>query len=183
MRARRTFSLARRARGDILATRCPGRPPEPPLTTVTSRSPRRAHSARRWPIASRAWAGGGNVVDLGVGGEGGQTAVGLEAEVLSAHVALRQVGGDGQVQADLRWRAESFALELGYRLAHHLDVQVIADRRDVTGLVGAQEVAGTPDLQVPHGDLETGPQLGVLTDGAQPLVGLLGELAVRRVEK
>ena len=40
----------------------PGAPagvPRPPLTTATSRRPRRAHSALRWPMPSNAWAAGG----------------------------------------------------------------------------------------------------------------------------
>ena len=51
------------------------------------------------------------------------------------------------------------------------------------GLVRAEEVAGPADLQVAHGDLEAGAQLGVLADRPQPLVGLFGEDAVGRMEE
>ena len=46
-----------------------------------------------------------------------------------------------------------------------------------------KQVARAPDLEVAHGDLEARAQLGVLADGAQALVGLLGEDPVRRVEQ
>ncbi len=67
-------------------------------------------------------------------------------------------------------------LQLGHRLAHHLHVEVVADGRDVARLVGAQQVARTPDLEVAHGDLEARPELGVLADGLEPLVGRLRQL-------
>ena len=116
-----------------------------------------------------------DVVDLGVGGHRGQAAVGLQAEVLPGDVVGGQVGGDGQVQLDLGRRAQLLALQLGHRLGDHLHVQVVADGGDVAGLVAAEQVAGAPDLEVAHGDLEPRAQLGVLADGAQPLVGLLGQ--------
>ena len=53
----------------------------------------------------------------------------------------------------------------------------------MTRLAGAQQVAGTADLQVAHGDAEARAQLGGLADGLEPLVGLLGELTVRREEE
>ena len=53
----------------------------------------------------------------------------------------------------------------------------------MAGLVGAEEVAGASDLQVPHGDLEARAELGVLADGAQALVGLFGQLVVLRIKK
>ncbi len=46
-----------------------------------------------------------------------------------------------------------------------------------------EQVPRTTDLQVAEGDLETGTQLGVVADGSQPLIGLLGEHPVDRVEE
>ena len=53
----------------------------------------------------------------------------------------------------------------------------------MAGLVGPEQVARAPDLEVAHGDLEARAELGVLADGPQPLVGLLGEHPVGRVEE
>jgi hypothetical protein len=53
----------------------------------------------------------------------------------------------------------------------------------VAALALAEQVAGAADLEVAHGDLEAGPQLGGLADRLEPLVGLLGEDLVARVEQ
>ena len=46
-----------------------------------------------------------------------------------------------------------------------------------------EQVAGAADLEVAHRDLEPGAELGELTDRLQPLVRLLGEHAVGRVQE
>ena len=51
------------------------------------------------------------------------------------------------------------------------------------GLVDAEEVACPSDLEVAHGDLEPGSELGVLADRPEALVGLLGQDAVGGVEE
>src|SRR5918996_435201 len=48
------------------------------------------------------------------------------------------------------------------RLAEKPHVELEADRRDVAGLFGAEEVARAADLQVSHGDGEAGPELCVV---------------------
>ena len=53
----------------------------------------------------------------------------------------------------------------------------------MTGLIGAEEVAGATDLEVAHRDLEPGPELGVLSDGLQPFVRLLRQRPLRRIEE
>src|SRR5439155_20851917 len=75
------------------------------------------------------------------------------------------------------------ALQLRHRFTHHLDVEVVADGSDVTRLALAEEVAGPPDLEVAHGDLEPRTELGGLADRLQPLVGVVGERVVARVEQ
>ena len=40
----------------------------------------------------------------------------------------------------------------------------------MTGLLRTQQVAGTPDLQIPHGDLKPAAQLRKFTDGGQTLL-------------
>jgi hypothetical protein len=64
-----------------------------------------------------------------------------------------------------------------------LHVQVIADRSDVAGLVRAEKVASAADLEVTHGDLEARAELGVLADGAQAFVSLLGQSVVAGIKK
>ena len=62
-------------------------------------------------------------------------------------------------------------------------VHVEADRGDVTGLLGAEQVPGAADLEVAHGDLEPRPEVGELADRLESLVRLLGERAVAGVEE
>src|SRR6185436_20691375 len=66
---------------------------------------------------------------------------------------------------------------------NHLDVEVEADRRDVTRLLRAEQAARAADLEVAHRDLEAGAEIGELADGLQPLVRLLGELVIARVQE
>ena len=53
----------------------------------------------------------------------------------------------------------------------------------MTGLLATEQVAGAADLQVLHGHVHAGAQLGVLRDGGQPLVRLLGQRLLPRVEE
>ncbi len=93
------------------------------------------------------------------------------------------MGGVGQVDGQLDRLRPWLALELGDGLRDHLDVEVVADGGDVAGLVAAEQVPRPADLQVPQRDLEPGAELGVVADGAQALVGLLGEDPVDGMEQ
>ena len=70
-------------------------------------------------------------------------------------------------------------LQRPHRVLQQLAVQLVADRRDVAALLGAEDVAGAADLQVAHGDLEAGPQLGELLDRLQPLLRVRRRAASR----
>ena len=50
-------------------------------------------------------------------------------------------------------------------------------------LLAAEQVPRAADLEVAHRDLEPRPEVGELADRLQPLVGLLGEARVVRVEQ
>ena len=50
-----------------------------------------------------------------------------------------------------------------------LQVEVVAHGLHVAVLLGAQHVAGTPDFQVAHGNLEARAELRKLPDGRKPL--------------
>ena len=126
---------------------------------------------------------GADVVDLGRRRDRGQAPVGLEAQLLLGDVVRRQEGVGRDVELDLGRRADRLALHLGHRLGDHLAVEVVADGGDVAGLGLAEQVAGAADLEVAHGDLEAAAELGGLADRLQPLVGLLGQHHVGRVEQ
>jgi len=71
-----------------------------------------------------------------------------------------------QVQVHLRRRqhvADNGVLRSRPHLRHgaleHLEVHLESDRRDRTMLLGAEQVAGSADLEVAERDLETLPQL------------------------
>src|SRR5207248_2698676 len=55
-----------------------------------------------------------------------------------------------------------------------------ADAHDVQALLGPQQVAGPPDLEVAQGELEARPQLGQLLQGPEPPLGLVVHPAVGR---
>ncbi len=113
----------------------------------------------------------------------GEAPVRLEAQILPRHVVLRQVRVEREIELDLGRLAERLALQLGDHLVDHLAVQVVADGGDVARLAGAEQVAGAPDLEVAHGDLEAAAELGGLTDRLQPFVCLLGQRRLRRIEE
>ena len=51
----------------------------------------------------------------------------------------------------------------------------------MAGLLGTQQVAGTPDLQVPHSDFEAGAEFSKVPDGGKALFGHLRQVFVRPV--
>ena len=165
-----------------------------PAATARLRIPSRTHSARSRAAARSASAAAGgrpvpvfplgaDVVDVARVGDRGEAPVRLHADVVAGDVVARQVRVDGQVDGDLDRLGDGLALELGDGLGDHLAVEVEADGGDVARLVGAEQVAGAADLEVAHGDLEPGAEVGELADGLEPLVGLLGERPVRGMEQ
>ena len=109
--------------------------------------------------------------------------VGLEPQPLAGDVVVRQVRVDGKVDLDLGDLVRRLALELRHRLPDEPHIKVEADRRNVPGLLATEQVAGAPDLQVLHRHLHAGTEVGVLGDRGKPIVRLLGERAVRRIEE
>ncbi len=83
-------------------------------------------------------------------------------------------GADGQARLPRK---------LGDGLVQHLHVELEAERCDVAGLLGAEQVARAPDLEVAHRDLEPGAELGVVGERREPRAGLRRELARVGVEE
>ena len=83
-----------------------------------------------------------------------EPAVEVDLERLGGDVARRHVGVDARVDADRARREPALAGELGDDLVQHLDVELEAERGDVAGLLGAEQVAGAADLEVAHRDRE-----------------------------
>ena len=65
----------------------------------------------------------------------------------------------------------------------HLAVQIISNRLHVTALFGSQQISGSPDLQVPHGNLKSAAQIRILPDGSQSFFRHLFEHFVSAVHK
>ena len=93
------------------------------------------------------------------------------------------MGRDGQVDLHGVGLGAGRVGEFADRFGDHLDVQVEADRRDMSGLFGPSRLPGAADFEVAHGDLEAGTEIGELADRLQPFVGLFGELVVARVQQ
>ena len=58
-----------------------------------------------------------------------------------------------------------------HRVRQHLDIHLKANRGDGSMLFGAQQVAGTPNFQVPQRDLEAHAQLVQARHHIEPFVG------------
>src|SRR4051794_24826788 len=109
------------------------------------------------------------------------------------HVDLRLLVGDvggGDVRVDVDVGAPGLGLVPGRRaiagadrLVEHAHVQLEPERRDVAGLLVAEEVAGAADLEVAHRDLEAGAELGVVAERAEALRRLLRQRGRARVQE
>ena len=68
---------------------------------------------------------------------------------------------------------EFLAFQLVYRLLQDLLVRLVTQIRYETALLGPQHIAGPPDIEVLHGDMDTATQLGEVLDRLQPAPCLL----------
>lgn len=84
------------------------------------------------------------------------------------------------VKADFHRLGNAAALKFGGGGLEHLAIQVKADGGDVTGLLGAEEVAGAADFEVAHGDFEAGAECRVLFDGVDAFAGVAAGHEVAR---
>ena len=79
------------------------------------------------------------------------------------------VGVDAGVDAHrARGRAPRWPESSATASCEHLDVELEAERGDVAGLLGAEQVAGAADLEVAHRDREAGAELGVVGERREP---------------
>ena len=88
----------------------------------------------------------------------------------SAVLGLGDIGGDGQVCRTLRLLGPPFAPLLQNGIFQQFQIHIITHAHHVTGLFCTQQIAGTTDLQVTHGDLKAGAKLGKVADGSQTLL-------------
>ena len=72
-----------------------------------------------------------------------------------------------QPQLHLDPRQDLFAFKRGDALLEELAVQFESDGGDVAALLRAEEIAGSTDFQVAHGNFEPAAEGGVLLDGAE----------------
>ena len=102
---------------------------------------------------------------------------------MSASDATYDAGMNASTRASTRTgrtAGTGLAGELGHGLVEHLDVELEAEGGHVARLLGTEQVAGAPDLEVAHGDLEARAELGVVGERRQAGAGLRGELASHR---
>ena len=112
-----------------------------------------------------------------------EPAVDVDLQRLRGDVARRHVRVHARVDPHRPRRQPPMTLELGDRLGEHLDVELEPERGNVARLLGAEQVAGAADLEVPHRDLEAGAELGVVGEGREPRPRLGRELHRIRVEQ
>src|SRR2546425_1265221 len=75
------------------------------------------------------------------------------------------------------------ARELGDGLVQELDVELEADGRNVTRLLGTEQLAGAADLEIAHRDREAGAKLRMVGQGREAGTRLRGQLARVRIEE
>ena len=112
-----------------------------------------------------------------------EPAVQVDLERLGRDVRGGDERVDARVDPDRPDRGAGLPGELGHGLVEHLDVELEAERRDVTRLLGAEQVAGAADLEVAHRDLEAGAELGVVGERRQARARLRRQLARVGVEE
>ena len=112
-----------------------------------------------------------------------EAAVEAEAELQVGDVAVRDQhrGAERDLRAPLVLRlADVAALERRDRFLEHGLIQLEADLADVAGLLLAQQVAATADVEVVAGEREAGAQRVERLQHLEALLGALGQpLAVR----
>ncbi len=103
--------------------------------------------------------------------------IGLEPLRLGPDVLVGQVGIEGKIYPDLGklFRLGLCSPQLADGIGDELHIEVEADGRDVACLHLAEHAAGAADLEVAHGQLEPGAEVGELADRLEPPVGLLAE--------
>ena len=111
---------------------------------------------------------------LGVLARARDPAVHVDLRLLVRDVVRGHVRVDVDVQAHRlgRFRTVLLRIHLAHGLVEHLHVELEAERRDVAGLLVAEQVAGAAQLEVAHRDLEARAQLRVVAQRAQPVRGL-----------
>ena len=72
---------------------------------------------------------------------------------------------------------------LRHRFVEHLDVELEAEGRDMARLLGSQQVTRAADLEVAHGDLEAGAELGVVGEGGEARTSFRRQLARVGIEE
>src|SRR5918994_1220440 len=116
----------------------------------------------------------GQVIELSGRVDAGGPAVEVYAFDLVPHVIYRKVG----VQRQLHYHRDRIllprrlALRQGNRLFEEPEVHLEADRRDLPRLLRAKQVAGAPNLEIPHGDREPTPELCEVHQGFEAFLGL-----------
>src|SRR3954470_8829985 len=113
-------------------------------------------------------------------------AMDVDLRLLVGDVVGRDVGVDVDVEAyglRLVGRREALGLLRPDRLVEHAHVQLEPERRDVAGLLVAEQVARAADLEVAHRDLEARAELGVVAQRAQALRRLLRQRGRARVQE
>ena len=87
------------------------------------------------------------------------------------------------INGSLKLFGRCFSPGFFHRFVKHLAVQIISNRLHVTALFGSQQISGSPDLQVPHGNLKSAAQIRILPDGSQSFFRHLFEHFVSAVHK
>ena len=112
-----------------------------------------------------------HIVPLLLGLDTGDPLVNIQLLHLVFDIAL----GDKSVHIQVNGRFKFFlllplALLFFYRLIEHLTVEIIADRLHVAVLLRSQQVSGSPDLQIPHRDLEAAAKIRKFPDRMKTLL-------------
>ena len=116
-------------------------------------------------------------------GRGRELLVRLQPQALALDVLLGDVRIHRQLEPQLGLPLGHVAAEGADGLADHAQVEVEPDPGDVPGLLAAEQVARTADLEVLQRDLHAAAELVVRRDGLEPVLRELAERLVVVVEE
>ena len=98
----------------------------------------------------------------------------LHATLVVRNVSLGNRSFEADVDRGVPRHHATILLDVADRVLQHPTVHVVSDRRDVSALLGPEQIAGAADLQIAHRDPEAGPQHRVVLDRLQPTERVLG---------
>ncbi len=107
-----------------------------------------------------------------------QAAINFNLLFLARHIITRQNSRPGQIDGHFEVRLDGHVLQAAHRIFQKMAIQLVADGSNMPALLNAENIAGPPDFQVAHGNLEARPELGELFNRLEATAGIRRDGAI-----